>query len=432
MAGGSSEPRPVALVAHGCKVSRADADALWHDLGPGVRLVRPGEVAEVVVVNGCAVTADAEAAARQAIRRAGREHPGAPIVAAGCCAEIAPAVLGALPGVVAVVGARSQGAVAGVVRGLLDGDEARAPASPGAAAPARHTRPLLKVQDGCDERCTYCVVPSARGASRSLPPGEALGRLARLGERHAEVILTGVHLGAYGRDLAPGCSLEALVREAARGGLAGRLRLSSVEPHELPLPLLREAEVMARLCAHFHLPVQSGSERILRAMGRPGGVDRLRRAVEAVWEAAPGACLGTDLLSGFPGETDADHAATVALVESLPLAYLHVFPFSPRPGTPAATLAGPVPAAVARARARELRAVSDRKWGAFLAAQSGRVLEVVVERIAGGLARGTAGNYATVRFAHAGARRGEVARVRVTGSDGSECLGAREGAQVST
>jgi threonylcarbamoyladenosine tRNA methylthiotransferase MtaB len=151
-----------------------------------------------------------------------------------------------------------------------------------------------------------------------------------------------------------------------------------------------------------------------------------------VWDAAPGACLGTDLLVGFPGETDADHAGTMALVEALPLAYLHVFPFSPRPGTPAATLAGRVPAAVSRARARELRAISDRKWRAFLAAQIGRVLEVVVERVVGDLARGTARGYATVRFAHVGARRGEVARVRVEGSDGTECFGARDGAQVST
>jgi threonylcarbamoyladenosine tRNA methylthiotransferase MtaB len=431
VADGSSEPRPLVLVAHGCRVSLADADALWHELGPSVRLVRPGEVADVVVVNGCAVTADAESAARQAIRRAGREHPGARIVAAGCCAEVSPAVLGGLPGVVAVVGARSQGAVIGVVRRLLGSEDAPAPIPPGASAPARHARFLLKVQDGCDERCSYCVVPAARGPSRSLPLDAALGRLARLGERHPEVILTGVHLGAYGRDLAPPRSLEALVRAAARRGLVGRLRLSSVEPHELPLPLLRDRDVMARLCAHFHLPVQSGSERILRAMGRRGGAERLRRAVDAVGEVTPEACLGTDLLVGFPGETDADHAATTALVEALPLAYLHVFPFSPRPGTPAATLAGQVPAAVSRARARELRAVSDRKWRAFLAARIGRVVEVVVERVEGGLARGTARDYAAVRFAHAGARRGEVARVRVAGSDASECFGVREGAQVS-
>jgi threonylcarbamoyladenosine tRNA methylthiotransferase MtaB len=432
----------VALVALGCRVNRADVDALAGELARGFDVARDGEVADVVVVNTCSITSDAESAARQAIRRAAREHPGAPIVAAGCYAEVRPEELGALPAVAAVVGARRQGAVAEVLRRLRAG--AAAPGAvhgavaeairlrgPDAAwgeapeGPARHTRPFLKVQDGCDQACAYCVVPAARGPSRSLGFEEALRRLALLGSRHPEVVLTGVHLGAFGQDLAPRRSLAELVVAAARRGAVKRLRLSSVEPNELPRALLRDPEVAAALCPHLHLPLQSGAARLLREMGRPYGPGLFREVVEDAAAALPGACLGTDVLVGFPGETEEEHRATVALVEALPLSYLHVFPFSPRPGTRAAELADRVPSAVVRERVRQLLAVSDRKWRGYLAAQAGRELEVVVERIDGGLARGTARQWVTVRWPSAGEVRGAVVRVRVEASDGAECFGVR-------
>ena len=432
---GASGARPrLAVVALGCRVSRADADAVAGALGSSFELAPPGEAADFVVVNTCAITGDAEASSRQAIRRAARDHPGAAIVAAGCCAELRPDVLAALPGVSAVVGARSQGAVAGVVarlRGVAGPEVARGavaePAGWGDApgAPAHHTRPFLKVQDGCDRRCAYCVVPAARGPSRSLPFDEALRRIALLGARHAEVVLTGVHLGAFGRDLAPRRSLAELVTAAARSRAARRLRLSSVEPDELPRGLLRDPDVAAVLCPHFHLPLQSGSPRVLGAMGRPYGPELFREVVEGVLAAVPGACVGTDLLVGFPGETEADHRATVALVESLPLAYLHVFPFSPRPGTRAADLPGRVPGPAVRARAAELAALSARRWRSFVAALHGRELEVVVERVEGGTARGTARERVRIRWPAAGEARGEVVRVRVVGSSNGGCHGAR-------
>jgi threonylcarbamoyladenosine tRNA methylthiotransferase MtaB len=423
----------VALVALGCRVSRADLDALASALGEGFAVAADGEPADFVVVNTCSITSDAESAARQAIRRAAREQPGARIVAAGCYAEVCPDALASLPGVAAVVGSRAQAAIPGLLARLRDGERgpeavARSAAAAGAwteapLGPARHTRPFLKVQDGCDQRCSYCIVPRARGPSRSLPFEEALRRLAALGERHAEVVLTGVHLGAYGRDLSPARSLAALVHEGARRGLVRRLRLSSIEPRELPRSLLLEREATSAVCEHFHLPLQSGSASVLRAMGRPHGADEFRAAVEELSGLAPGVCLGTDVMAGFPGETEADHRATVALVESLPLAYLHVFPFSPRPGTVAEAMEGRVPGALVRDRVRELRAISARKWRAFLGAQTGRDLEALVERVDGGLARGTARQYVTVRWPWSGERRGELARVRIAGSDGTECLG---------
>ncbi len=424
-------------MALGCRVNRADSDALAAGLGDAFEIAREGERADFVVVNTCAITGDAESAARQALRRAVRDHPGAKVVAAGCHAELRPDELREIPGVAAVVGAKAQASLPGLLSLLLGGaspEEAAREAVRDAPAwtappvtPARHTRPFLKVQDGCDQRCAFCVVPLARGPSRSLPLDEALRALALLGERHREVVLTGVHVGAWGRDLAPPRGLAELVREAAGRRLVHRLRISSVEPDEFPAWILREPGTAGGLCDHFHLPLQSGSDRILAAMRRPHRADVFARRVEEIAGLLPGACLGTDVISGFPGETEEDHRATVALVEALPLAYLHVFPFSPRRGTPAAGMEGAVPISVVRERVRELLSVSDRKWRAFLAAQAGRELEVVVERVEGGVARGTSRRWAAVRWPSAGEPRGSLAAVRVEGSDGAELFGVRAG-----
>lgn len=440
--GGASRPAVrVALVALGCRVNRADLDALAGGLPEGFVVARDGEPADFVVVNTCTITSDADSTARQAIRRAAREHPGARIVATGCYAETCPEALSSLPGVEAVVGVRSQAALAGVLARLQTGATAQealaaaawdAPAwGPAPLVLPRHTRPFLKVQDGCDARCAYCVVPLARGASRSLPFDEALARLAALGARHREVVLTGVHLGAYGRDLAPRRSLAELIREAVARGLCERLRLSSIEPLEFPVELVLEPATGGALCEHFHLPLQSGSARLLEAMRRPYRPDQFERAVRDLATLVPGVCLGTDVMVGFPGETDADHRETVALLEALPLAYLHVFPFSPRLGTPAAGLKPAVPRAVQRVRAHEMLALSDRKWRTFVAQQAGRELEVMVERVEGGLARGTSRQYVTVRWPASGERRGDLARVRVEASDRTECFGVRAGTFTS-
>jgi threonylcarbamoyladenosine tRNA methylthiotransferase MtaB len=382
-------------------------------------------------VNTCSITKDADSAARQAIRRAAREHPRARIVVTGCYAEVAPEALRVLPGVAAVVGIRQQTAIGALLEELGRGADPALPFAlpsappwgPAAIESYGHTRPFLKVQDGCDQRCSYCVVPLARGASRSMPFEQALSQLAELGARHAEVVVTGVHLGAYGRDLPVPRSVTALLREAAARRLVGRLRLSSIEPEEFPVEALVDADISEILCDHFHLPLQSGSERILREMRRGYRPAAFRRIVEEVAALAPGACLGTDVMVGFPGESDDDFRETVRLLEQLPFAYVHVFPFSPRPGTPAATLDGAVPGPVVRERARELVAFGERRWSAFLKGLAGHVVDVVVERVEGGLARGTSRRYATVRWPASGEQRGQRVRVRVEASDGQECFG---------
>ncbi len=435
---GPRKPR-LALVALGCRVSRSDADALATALGGAFELVEEGAPVEYVVVNTCTVTADADAASRQAIRNAARKHPGARIVVAGCYAQVAPAELRALSGVAAVVGHRSDVSVPAVLRSLQEGEAAasRADASPrgrrqgdgpargfelGPSAPFGHTRAFLKVQDGCDSKCAYCVVPLARGPARSLPMEEALARIQVLGSSSPEVVLAGVHLGAYGRDLTPRRSLAELVTAAAGSRLARRLRLSSIEPHELPVSLFR-GQAREALCEHVHLPLQSGSARVLAAMRRPYSPAVFGRAVDELARAVPGICIGADVMTGFPGETEEDHRATTALVRSLPLAYLHVFPFSLRPGTEAASMPMQVPPGLARERARELLTISERRWRRYAASLRGSELEVAVEHIAGGLAHGTSRRYVTVRWPSSGERRGDLVRVRVEAADGDACLG---------
>jgi threonylcarbamoyladenosine tRNA methylthiotransferase MtaB len=281
--------------------------------------------------------------------------------------------------------------------------------------------PLFR--DGGSSRPSVHVVTSMRGALRSVPFDEALVRLVALGAGHPEIVVAGAELGRFGHDLEPRRTLTELLREAVARGL-GRVRLAGIEPLEFPSDLLLEAGPANALCEHFHLPLRSGSDRILAAMRRPYGADDYRRAILELDALVPGACLGADVTVGFPGETDGDHAATRALLESLPLAYLHVTPWAPRPnaGAPAAPRVAP---SVVEERSEELTRLSERRWRSYLAGLAGRELEVVVERIEGGLARGTARQSASVRWPSAGERCGTLSRVRVEASDGRELFGVR-------
>jgi threonylcarbamoyladenosine tRNA methylthiotransferase MtaB len=424
----ASRADSVALVALGCRVGRTDAASMAAALGPRFRAAAGGEGADWVLVATCSVTADAAASSRQAVRRAAREHPGARIVVAGCHAAFEPGLLAGLPGVAAVIAPQDHASIPGILARLRDGQPAEEavararPASPSWDAPpdpeVGPARPVLKIQDGCDEACAYCAVPFARGASRSLGLEDCLCRIEAVGRVRPEVVLAGVHLGAWGRDLSPRRSLAGLVRAAAARGGIRRIRLSSIEPLDLPVALLGEG-AGALLCEHFHLPLQSGSDRVLAAMGRPYRAIDWLRVVEGVLGARPGAAIGADVIAGFPGETEADHEATLALLARLPVAGLHVFPFSPRPGTAAAAMTGRVPDPVLERRSAELRLHGESSRAAFLDGLRGRELEVVVERIRGGIASGTSRESAAVVFPAAGRCRGDLVRVRV-GESGAE------------
>jgi threonylcarbamoyladenosine tRNA methylthiotransferase MtaB len=263
-----------------------------------------------------------------------------------------------------------------------------------------HTRAWLKIQEGCSHHCRYCIVPQVRGPRRSLDPDAVLAAFEQLaGLGYQEVVLTGVDLGQYGLDHTPPSSLAALVRRLSKNIWPFRVRLSSLEPQMVTADLLDELVAWREFCPHFHLPLQSGAAPVLATMGRPYGPDEFRNLVQEITRRFPGAGLGLDVLVGFPGESAEDFAATFSLVETLPVTYLHVFPYSPRPGTPAADLP-PLPAHIVQERARIMRELGQAKKIEFLEAQLGQVREVLVEGPAPreGWLQGLSDHYLRVTF----------------------------------
>jgi threonylcarbamoyladenosine tRNA methylthiotransferase MtaB len=398
------------IVTFGCKVNQVDSAGLAQELGGlGWDAAAPGVAPDLVLINTCTVTARADQQARQAIRRLARDYPGAALWVTGCYAQRAPGEVAALP-VQAVLGNREKARLgelltAAVASGgpqLWVGEHSpeepfhawRVPSLPG------HTRAWLKIQDGCSHRCHYCIVPRVRGPRRSLPPTAvvaSLQELAALG--YQEVVLTGVDLGQYGQDLRPAVDLAALVRRLKERTWPFRVRFSSLEPQEVTEELIQELAAWPEFCPHFHLPLQSGAAPVLAAMGRPYGPREVINLVTEIHRHFPDAGLGLDVLVGFPGETASDFEATRTLVVELMATYLHVFPFSPRPGTAAAQLA-PVPAGLMRQRARVMRDLGRLRKVRFLEAQLGQVREVLVEGPApqAGWLQGLSDNYLRVVF----------------------------------
>ncbi len=285
---------------------------------------------------------------------------------------------------------------------------------------AGHTRPVLKIQDGCNRSCSYCVIPRVRGRSRSLAPLEVIEEIRKLCEGGArEVVLSGIDLGNYGRDLAPRAALGELLRRILDETSVERLRVSSVEPMDVTEDLIAIFAASERMARHFHMPLQSGSDRILAAMRRWYRAEHYARRVELAHEWLPDAAIGADIIAGFPGETEEDHQATLSLIERLPLTYLHVFSFSARPGTAAADLRDQVPEQVIARRARELRALGEKKKSYFQAAQIGRSMRVLTlngtgEDAGGAWTRALSSNYLDARVSGAWANN-QFLEVRVTG-----------------
>lgn len=386
------------IATFGCKVNQYESAGMAEILeGLGFAPPLPGAAPDLVIVNTCTVTARADQQARQAIRRLARQYPGVRLWITGCYAQRAPETLAALPGVACIFGNREKPELAALIASGWESPGPRIQVQgffphdsfqplPVSRFP-HHTRAWLKVQDGCSHSCSYCIVPSVRGPGRSLAPEVVVSSLEGLAaENFQEVVLTGIDLGQYGKDLPAPDSLAGLLRRLSLADLPFRLRLSSLEPQEITAELVDTLSTLSRLCPHFHLPLQSGSPEILAAMARPYRPEHFQDLVLELHRRFPTAALGLDVLVGFPGETAADFEATRRLVESLPLAYLHVFPFSPRPGTPAqamARLAGPE----IQRRAEVLRKLGRDKKAAFYQAQVGRVGEVLVE----GPARGRPG-----------------------------------------
>lgn len=364
----------------GCKLNQSEMDALAGRFAAGGHQVvaTPAE-ADFCVLNTCAVTHVAAQKSRQALRRLHRDSPQARLIATGCYAQLAPEDLCELPGVEIVVGNRDKGRLEGLLGDSTTGTKAVGPAS---NVPRTRTRALIKIQDGCDNACTYCIIRVARGPQRSRPPGEILADVrARLASGHQEIVLTGVHIGAYGRDRQrepDRHDLWGLVSQILDETDVPRLRLSSIEPWDLSEQAFRLWDD-PRLCRHLHLPLQSGCNATLRRMARRYTTAEFGAWVAAARAAIPDLAVTTDLIVGFPGETDDEFAASLAFVQGVNFSRVHVFPYSLRTGTPAARMPGQVPAQVKAQRARALRAVATTSQRAFSQSFVGRAMGVLWE-----------------------------------------------------
>ena len=415
------------IVTLGCKVNQCESAALSGLLETAGHQPAASEAAnDLVVINTCTVTGKAAMQSRQAIRKAIRSHPQATIVVTGCYAQTAPAEVQQIQGVDYIVGHGDKLNIAELVRGA--GSKPAAPAvihhdikgeckfEPfPSVAPDDRTRAFLKIQDGCNAYCTYCIVPYARGRSRSMPVDDVRLHLDRLaGKGFREVVLTGIHLGAYGKDLQPRTSLAELVAIADRKTSMLRMRLSSIEPTEVEPDLIGlMAASQTSLCPHWHIPLQSGDNDILKRMGRPYTREMFSQTIADIRRATPHAAIGADILVGFPGENDAAFDRTVALVDVLPVGYLHVFPFSPRKGTRAAGIKPRVPESTVKQRCKRLRQLSEGKKARFYHGNVGRTVEVLVESVLSGHARGLSENYLPVVIPGSGIAVNSVVRARI-------------------
>jgi threonylcarbamoyladenosine tRNA methylthiotransferase MtaB len=468
----------------GCRATQADGAALERQLlERGCTTASEAAAADIVVVNTCTVTASADAQARDAIRKLHAANPAARVIVTGCYAQRAPEELSRLPGVAWVVGNSHKPQIPDLVEAISSKSSSfhshgffsaaalaaepmslfQAPAkiltgdifeqnvllgAPVLGGEGNHTRPTLKIQDGCDSRCSYCVIPFVRGKSRSLPPDTVIQEIQSLtvGQTFLsvpplpktpipvpsaarEIVLSGINLGAYGRDLSPRVEFEDLLRRILDETPVERLRISSIEPLDVTQDLVDLFASTDRIAQHFHMPLQSGSDRILAAMHRWYRAEHYARRVELIRERLPHTAIGADVITGFPGETEEEHAATVAFIERLPFTYLHVFSFSKRPGTKAAALSNEVPGAVIKRRARELRALGEAKAAAFRRSQIGRTLRVLTLR-RGDCAEGTpddttpalSSNYLRVRL-HGNHPANNWFDVLISGETGTALVG---------
>ena len=415
----------VHLTTLGCKVNAYDSATIADRLrAAGCVLVVAGEPADVVIVNSCTVTDAADAESRRLARRARRANPGARVILTGCYAQTRPGEAAGIEAVDHVVGLNRLDALVDLVRTgggprVTVGNSRRegAVTTFGARTFSRQTRAFLKVQEGCDLFCTFCIVPMARGRSRSLTPRVVLDEVVALAAAgFEEVVLTGVHLGGYGADLDPPVDLAWLVGAIADQGLVPRLRLSSIDPHEITEPLLCTLAGTPAGCPHLHVPLQAADDTVLARMRRRYDSALARDRLAMIRDLLPDAAIGTDLIAGFPGEDDAAFVRTLAFLDASPVTYVHVFPYSVRSGTTAAKLAGRPGAATLASRARRLRAVGERKRADFTRRFDGAAAEVLVEtpRDPGtGLLRGYTRNYLRVQVDGPDGWRGRRLPVRL-------------------
>jgi threonylcarbamoyladenosine tRNA methylthiotransferase MtaB len=360
------------IITFGCRVNQADSLAIEESLRAGGAVQALPADADVVVVNTCSVTSSADQGARQTVRRIARDNPSARIIVTGCYATRRPDEVAALPQVVEVVRNDDKLRIGERMRDVGGAGPCGAAIEPGIAGRTAFT---LRVQSGCDEGCSYCIIPRTRGAGRSVPLPDVAREVTRIAASgFKEIALTGVHLGSYGRDLARQSSLLELIETLAALPVDVTFRVSSLEPMDCTPAIVDViARSNGRFAPHFHLPLQHASDRILRLMRRPYTLDYYRRLVDGIVDRLPHAAIGTDMIVGFPGETQEDFDSNLKYLPSSPLSHLHVFPYSDRPGTAASGMGGKVPGATIRERGVQLRRLGAALTRRFRQSQVGTV-----------------------------------------------------------
>ena len=414
-----------AIATLGCKVNQFEtADMIEQMHADGWRQVKFSEVADLYLINSCTVTARSDAESRRLIRRARRTNPHAKIVATGCYAQVASDDLQALPELNLVLGNEEKhDLVLHLEQGrhqVTDLTTLKTSGPLRLTSFSEHTRAFLQIQNGCESGCNYCIVPIARGPSRSVPPQEVLEALSRLvATGYQEVVFTGIHMGAYGLDLSPRSSLTALVQLMEDQNAIPRLRLGSIEPNELTDELLARFKESTRLCHHLHIPLQSGSDSVLQRMGRGYDTGFYANRITTAARLLPDVFIAADLIAGFPGETEQEFAETCDFVTSLPLADLHVFPYSIRPGTKAANMPGHLKPGIIKERAEQLRRLAAEKRAAFQQQFIGTLLPVLGQRHnpVSNLVTGISRNYLEVCYPGSAQLLNQEVMVQIDGLD---------------
>ncbi len=393
----------IAFTTLGCKINQYETNLMRQDLlSQGNTIVPFDAEADVYIINTCSVTAKSDYQCRQVIRAAVRRGHAAKVIVTGCYAETRPDELKNIPGVDLVIGNRDKATIPHHIMKEVSTSIPEIPPTGSVPVsiktPQGQTRGFLKIQDGCDNRCSYCIVPLARGGSRSVGFANVVSEFERLVRKGCpEVVLTGIHIGAYGSDLRPVTDLTELLAALISKRGHTRIRLSSIEPTEITAELI--SYLGPALCRHLHIPLQSGDDTILTAMKRNYTSGFYRVVLEDISQRVPGVALGADVMVGFPGEGEKEFQNTLELVEQSPLTHLHVFSYSPRPGTRAAELMQQVPDQVKKERSETLRELGNKKNFDFRKKCQGSELKVVVEDkkdVHSGLLTGLTDNYMRV------------------------------------
>jgi len=366
----------VAIYTLGCKVNQFESACLSERFqAQGWETAPFKEKADLYIINTCAVTAEAQRQSAQMVRQAVRNHPESVVMAAGCAGQLFPDKFEKIPGLDYVIGHFNKLQLPGLIGSLEKSHQARTILFPEATQPleahfplpGEKTRAFLRIQDGCNGECSYCLVPRARGRSRSLSLDEVISGVGFLSHQGIkELVLTGIHLGQYGSDLSPAITLVSLLEGLLELHPHLYFRLSSLEPQEVTPSLLNLFKKFSNLCPHLHIPLQAGDDSILQKMNRTYSVEFYRRLIQNIHQEIPHAAIGADLIVGFPGEGETQFQNTLSFISETPLSYLHIFPFSPRPGTPAAGFLKPVPEKIKKERIQKVRSMDRIKREEFI------------------------------------------------------------------